>query len=89
MVRLAQKQLQISISLIWFLFVYGVLVATINTADTWNFNLQHIGIEALGERGTWYFEGSDHPHLQPEGDIFVYKAAVFIAWRQKTWVSYD
>ncbi|MDP7038046.1 MAG: hypothetical protein QGI45_02730 [Myxococcota bacterium] len=77
MTRLAQKQLQIPISLIWFLFVYGVLVATINTADTWNFNLQHIGIEALGERGTWYFEGSSHPHLQPEGDIFVYKGHTY------------
>ena len=78
MARLAQKEVQIPVSLLWFVFVYGVLLATINSSDTWQFNLQQIGIEALAERGTWYFEGSSHPHMQPEGDIFEYKGHTYV-----------
>ena len=78
MLKFTQRQVQIPIGFIWFVFAYGLFVGTINTADTWQFNLQHIGIEALAERGTWYFEGSKHPHMQPQGDIFYYKGHTYV-----------
>jgi hypothetical protein len=56
--------------------VYGLLI---NSDNLQAFNLQQIGVEAIGERGHFYLEGSTTPQLQPRGDTFRYRGHVYAA----------
>lgn len=53
--------------------------AAINSANLLQFNLQHIGVEAIVERGHFFLEGSASERLQPLGDVFLYDGHKYAA----------
>lgn len=53
--------------LLWF--AYG---AAINSSNLLDFDLQHVGVEAMVERHHFYLEHSIPDHRQSKGDVFTY-----------------
>lgn len=53
--------------LLWF--AYG---AAINSSNLLDFDLQHVGVEAMVERHHFYLEHSIPQHRQSKGDVFTY-----------------
>lgn len=66
-------------SLLLFLslwFIYGFLI---NSDNLQAFGLQQMGVEAIGERGHFYLEGSKSAQLQPLGDTFSHGGHIYAA----------
>src|SRR5436305_10315283 len=57
-------------------FIYGFLI---NSDNLKAFGLQQLGVEAIGERGHFYLEGSKSAQLQPAGDTFSHGGKVCAA----------
>ena len=57
-------------------FIYGFLI---NSDNLKAFGLQQMGVEAIGERGHFYLEGSKSPQLQPIGDTFSHDGHIYAA----------
>jgi len=57
-------------------FIYGFLI---NSDNLKAFGLQQMGVEAIGERGHFYLEGSKSPQLQPIGDTFSHDGRIYAA----------
>src|SRR6266566_2203114 len=57
-------------------FIYGFLI---NSDNLKAFRLQQIGVEAIGERGHFYLEGSKSAQLQPLGDTFSHDGHIYPA----------
>ncbi|MGB1557656.1 MAG: hypothetical protein ACPHCJ_07710 [Oceanococcaceae bacterium] len=66
-------------SVLLFLTLWMGFGALINARNMDSFNLQHIGIEAIVERGQFWLEGSPTPQLQPLGDTFHHEGHVYAA----------
>ncbi len=66
-------------SLLLFLACWLFFGALINARDMQDFNLQHIGIEAIVERHHLWLEGSPTPQLQTRGDVFQYNDHTYAA----------
>jgi hypothetical protein len=67
--------------LLLFLALWLAYGVAMNTGDLYAFGLQHIGVEAYVERGTFYIEGSPDPrfYVKPEGDAFLYEGHIYPA----------
>ena len=57
-------------------FIYGFLI---NSDNLKAFGLQQLGVEAIGERGHFYLEGSKSAQLQPAGDTFSHGGHIYAA----------
>src|SRR5439155_27036693 len=57
-------------------FIYGFLI---NSDNLKAFGLQQLGVEAIGERGHFYLEGSRSAQLQPAGDTFSHGGHIYAA----------
>jgi 4-amino-4-deoxy-L-arabinose transferase-like glycosyltransferase len=65
---------------IFFLFVFGVYAALINTYNIKSFGLQHIGINALVHDGHYYIENATLPELPyPTADVFTHEGHLYPA----------
>jgi hypothetical protein len=60
--------------LLWF--AYG---AAINSSNLLDFDLQHVGVEAMVERGHFYLEHSIPSQRQSKGDVFTYEGHNYAA----------
>lgn len=65
--------------LLLFLGCWLAFGALINARNMQDFNLQHIGIEAITERQQFWLEGSPTPQLQTRGDVFQYNNHTYAA----------
>ncbi len=66
-------------SLLLFLSCWLFFGALINAKNMQDFNLQHIGIEAIVERHHFWLEGSPTPQLQTRGDVFRFNDHTYAA----------
>jgi hypothetical protein len=57
-------------------FIYGFLI---NSDNLKAFGLQQMGVEAIGERGHFYLEGSKSAQLRPLGDTFSHGGHIYAA----------
>ena len=68
-----------STELLLFLSLWLTYGCLINSDNLQAFGLQQMGVEAMGERGHFYLEGSKSSQLQPLGDTFSYSGHVYAA----------
>jgi len=66
-------------SLLLFTGCWLFFGALINARNMQDFNLQHIGIEAIVERQHLWLEGSPTPQLQTRGDVFRFNEHTYAA----------
>jgi hypothetical protein len=66
-------------SVLLFLGCWLFFGCLINAKNMEDFNLQHIGVEAIAERGNFHLEGSPTPQLQTRGDVFHFEEHTYAA----------
>jgi hypothetical protein len=69
------------VELFFFLTVWLLYGVALNDGNSYAFNLQQAGVEALVERGAFHLEGSAVPRLQvrPPVDVFEYEGHLYAA----------
>lgn len=68
---------KISFRSILLVFVFGCLTCFVNSYDSKSFNMQHLGIESIVERGQIHLDGSTTPEMYHIGDAFHYKGHIY------------
>lgn len=67
------------LSILLFLLLWFAYGAAINSSNLLDFDLQHIGVEAMVERGHFYLEHSIPSQRQSKGDVFTYEGHNYAA----------
>jgi len=77
--RVSYKLSSRRLSLLLFLLLWFAYGAAINSSNLLDFDLQHVGVEALVERGHFYLEHSIPSQRQSKGDVFTYEGHNYAA----------
>jgi hypothetical protein len=77
--RISYKLSSGRLSLVLFLLLWFAYGAAINSSNLIDFDLQHVGVEALVERGHFYLEHSIPSQRQSKGDVFTYEGHNYAA----------
>jgi hypothetical protein len=67
------------LSVLLFLLLWFAYGAAINSGNLLDFDLQHVGVEAMVERGHFYLEHSIPSQRQSKGDVFTYEGHNYAA----------
>lgn len=66
-------------SVLLFLLLWLAYGAAINSSNLIDFDLQHVGVEAMVERGHFYLDHSIPSQRQSKGDVFTYEGHNYAA----------